>query len=223
MNLIEQDSSKQSEVSDYTSGFAHDMAVVCRLRKIRLRYSLFSPYFPSKIMATMFPKKILIDGYNVIKAPRVGFPGFSSLELQREHLIKVLKSHPQLRGSQTMVVFDSRENIPPSRTQKYGKLTIIFAPPDKSADEVIQHFVRRSSQPGDVLVVTSDRRIQFTAKDHGARAMESHVFWQKLQMRKKSRAVDSAEPKEGTTPLSDREVKEWLSLFRNRDGESNEK
>ncbi|HFE65606.1 MAG TPA: hypothetical protein ENK14_14495 [Caldithrix sp.] len=174
-------------------------------------------------MATMFPKKILIDGYNVIKAPRVRFPGFSSLELQREHLIKVLKSNPQLQRSQTTVVFDSRIYIPPSRTQKHGNLTVIFTPLNKSADEVIQQLVRQSSQPGKILVVTSDRSIQFTAKDHGARAMESHVFWQKLQTRKKNRSVGRGEPQEGATPLSDREVKEWLSLFRSRGGENDER
>ncbi len=165
-------------------------------------------------------KKIIIDGYNLIK--RVGgvFSGLPSLEAQRNHLLRLLASSSSLSGISIVLVFDSSWEGLPNPPVVYRNIKIVFSQNNKKADEIIQQFIRRSSSPGQLLIVTSDREIQYTALDHGARIMGSQDFWKQIQRPVSRKASASSLP---DRELTDREIKDWLKLFNQKDqGEEND-
>lgn len=164
-------------------------------------------------------KKIIIDGYNLIKSPRSAFPASGSLEAQRDHLLRILESAPALRDKVVTVVFDGGEPFPGPHTQKHGRIRLIFSGPQKQADDVIQGMIRRAAHPGELHIVTSDRQIQYTARDHGAYVTDSSIFWKMLHPG--TAPPDNADEKP-VDPLPDREVEEWLKMFQNRSDEENE-
>jgi predicted RNA-binding protein with PIN domain len=159
--------------------------------------------------------KIIIDGYNLILAVREDFPGNLDLEGQREHLLRVLNSSQQLKKFRLIVIFDGRsevKNLAPSS----GRIRIIFSKGRKKADQIIQELVRKDPTPGQIEVVSSDREIQFTAKDHGAKVRESRDFWQQIRLKQNSKSGTGRNKTETDRSLSDREVREWLEIFKNK-------
>ncbi|MFZ0391978.1 MAG: NYN domain-containing protein [Calditrichia bacterium] len=156
-------------------------------------------------------KKILIDGYNVIFKAGSDFGNLPSLEAKRDHLIRLLSSSPALRSRQVLVIFDSRERQPSAGNPSRKNVRVRFSRPGQEADEVIQQLVRKSANPATVRVVSSDRQIQHTARDHGAQVMEALEFWNSLHTPAAPRRnkQQAAEPE-----ISDREVEMWLNFFR---------
>jgi len=167
-------------------------------------------------------KKIIIDGYNLIKSPLISFPDSDSLEAQREHLLRILQSYPALRNRQVTVVFDGGEPFPGPHSYKYGHIQFVFSGPKKQADDVIQRMIRKAPRPAELHIVTSDRRIQFTARDHGAEVTDSPAFWKMLHATPGPTGSEEHTGEKPADRLSDREVKEWLKRFQNRANKENE-
>lgn len=167
-------------------------------------------------------KIIIIDGYNLIKSPRVSFPQANSLEAQREYLLQILQSSPALRNRQVTVVFDGGEPFPGPHTYTYGHIRLVFSGPRKTADEVIQQMIRKASRPAELHIVTSDRRIQFTARDHGAIVTDSPTFWEMLHITPVPTGSGEQIDEKPADALPDGEVQEWLKMFQNRTNDEDE-
>ncbi len=126
---------------------------------------------------------LIIDGYNVLHScgmtGRTAGPG--SLERARQELLAALKRHlPSPQRRRTTVVFDSQEiNLPPVMTE--ADILIEFAVDHPSADERIIELVRQHSAPGQLLVVSSDHRIQRVALARRCRTIDSEIWMDQLR------------------------------------------
>ncbi|GAB4375853.1 MAG: NYN domain-containing protein [Calditrichia bacterium] len=164
----------------------------------------------------MARKTIIIDGYNVIKSPDIPFPQSGDLEEQREHLIRMLRSNPMVRETKMIVVFDGfTPTVSPVDTG-HKNISVQFSGMKKSADDIIREKIRRFPKPSLLEVVTSDRDIQFTARSHGVKVVPVAEFWQKLHGGTQSFPKPQSEPIQKESGLSDREVQEWLALFKKK-------
>ncbi|MEJ2635858.1 MAG: NYN domain-containing protein [Calditrichia bacterium] len=161
--------------------------------------------------------KIIIDGYNLIKSVPDGFSRQESLESQREHLLRILHSSPQLNNQKIVVVFDGSSGLPGLHPPRYRGIQVVFSGDKKEADDVIKEMIRTSGSPGNLQIVSSDLQIQFTAKDHGAGVIGSQEFWSQLNSPRASSRTDSSPAYPPDAELSDKEVRKWLELFKNRE------
>ncbi len=160
---------------------------------------------------------VILDGYNLVHSRN--FPGKKgrSLESQRDYLVQLIRQYAARTRRHCLVVFDSK--IPFSRqTRKYSRVEVRFSPPHKEADHVIQEFIRNSKNPRALLVVSSDREIQHTARAHGAQVMSSESFWAselpaRMPPPTNLPAEDDEQKPDGE--LSEQELQEWLRLFTN--------
>lgn len=152
----------------------------------------------------------LIDGHNLIGQ----MPG---LRLDDPHdeakLIEHLSRYRAATGHAVTVVFDAGGGYRPGKTQKQRGITVQFAPPGKTADQIIIRRVRRVKNPQALMVVTSDRAVQTAAQHAQVRVVSSGEFARQLR----GRGASSGDiPDAGSRPdvqLSADEVDEWLDLF----------
>ncbi len=164
----------------------------------------------------------LIDGYNLIRKNPAAFSSMNSLEKKREHLIKLLRSDPELKKSEITVVFDGTPAEFPREKLRTSRIRILFSAKPEEADDIIRDIVRKKATGGNLIVVSSDRVIQNSATVHGASVMNSENFWRKIGKKK----TKGASIQEGTAfqdrELSEREVKKWMELFQKHSGDQSE-
>lgn len=167
----------------------------------------------------MKAEKLIIDGHNLLKAPNSRVPGIGIYEEELAHLVRLIRSWQAGERHQVTIVFDGNRPDHPELTNGRG-VQLRFSGAGKTADEVIQQMVRRAPHPGKILVVTSDRAIQFTARDHGAQVCGSNEFWNQLSS--PSQPPTPAPPEEKPNGVSNAaELKEWMDLFQ-RNGQDDD-
>ena len=151
---------------------------------------------------------ILIDGHNLVGR-------LSQLSLEdpddEEKLVSLLKSYRARTGKAITVVFDPGGAFALSQKRRRGGIETVFAPHGSSADAVIAKRVRRSRNPRDCLVVTSDRNLAETVAGQGARVRSAEDFARELS------PLRDRSPDWKDVPPSAEEVETWLSLFERRD------
>lgn len=163
--------------------------------------------------------RLIIDGYNLLNCGNLDIPLNLELETQRDYLIRQLQNYAATQNCHITVVFDNRQRSA-SAFSPAKLLKIIFSSPGKEADDVIRKMVRKSKAPAKLTVVTSDRVIRMTAKDHGVSNLTSEEFGRMIC--KNSTANSSNKKFQQTktkfqSDLSDAEVDYWKTLFENRD------
>jgi predicted RNA-binding protein with PIN domain len=140
---------------------------------------------------------ILIDGYNLMYASDV-FPagGPPTLERVREalldHLAQLL---PAKELARTIIVFDAAQ-APPGlpRELVHRGLAVRFARRGGSADELLEELIAAEPDPRNLLVVSSDHRVQRTARQRGANYTDSQPWHAQLAQDAKSRAASEKLP-----------------------------
>lgn len=122
----------------------------------------------------------LIDGYNLLHASGV-FPSSSgppTLERSRLALLDFLveRIHPKLLA-RTRVVFDA-VHAPPGleREMTHRGLAVMFAHRGGSADELLEQLIAAEPDPRNLLVVSSDHRVQRAARQRGAQYIDSEAW-----------------------------------------------
>ena len=121
--------------------------------------------------------RLLIDGYNLMWAGNiVGREGRgTSLQRSRTALLELLyRLLPRETRSRTMVVFDA-SNAPPGLPKKagYKGIHVRFADRREEADDVLIELIHSSTHARQLVVVSSDHRIQREARRRGATAIDS--------------------------------------------------
>ena len=167
-------------------------------------------------------KKIIIDGYNLIKANPDIFSKMSDLESQRTHLLKILQSAPALLAQEILLVFDGTSSHSFPGTETKGRIQIIFSGKNQEADEVIQNLIRKNAASQKIQVISSDRSIRNTASDHRVSTITSHEFWRILLGSDPKTRQATNDNSSSNRQLSDNEVQEWLKLFQKREESDNE-
>ena len=130
---------------------------------------------------------IIIDGYNMIRQSP-GLRDLDRMDIQqgREALIDWLAVYKRIRPHKITVIFDGSNAPALSARRDFIKgIAIRFSRGGETADAVIKRMARQEKEQA--LVVSSDREIVETAKSHGAAAISSPEFEEKLVMAEQMR------------------------------------
>ncbi|MCA9058071.1 MAG: NYN domain-containing protein, partial [Planctomycetaceae bacterium] len=127
---------------------------------------------------------LIIDGYNLMHAAGYARPRYGPGDLERRrgqfirHLASAIRSD-QL--SDTTVVFDAFESSGTDReTQHLSGMQVQFAPPGMDADSEIEELLISHNSPRQIVVVSSDHRLQKAASRRGSKCVDSEIFWKQL-------------------------------------------
>lgn len=171
---------------------------------------------------------LLIDGYNVI-AP-VAPPGRCSdplwLHRERERLLGRLRDHlPEQVRRLTIVIFDAA-NPPTVTGHQYSGfgVDIRFAVGYPEADDLIEELIAACATPKRLAVVSSDHRLQVSAKRRSATVYDSEAWLDHLVAgrvrlapgvfdRLVVRQEENSEQEESSSLPSPNEVNAWLKEF----------
>jgi predicted RNA-binding protein with PIN domain len=153
--------------------------------------------------------RYLIDGYNLLYAMGAlkGPVGPQGLERARQRLLGWIEGVFQDRTSSVTVVFDGTHG---EAVLTAGGIEVIFAAGNEEADDLIERLIKKSTAPGQLTVVSSDRRLRQAADRRNARSVTSEDFTLELEKLRKARLKSVPGPKaEG--PVGSPE--EWLREF----------
>ena len=150
----------------------------------------------------------LIDGHNLIAK-------MSSIELGdpngEAELVLLLRKWTG-RGSRrrVSVVFDGGLPGGENRLLSTSKVQVVFAPRDRTADDLLIGRIRRLDNPAEHTVVTGDHSVGSVAQSCKANLISSRSFAQTLEgFDAHGKIAEQTQERE----LSDAEVDEWLDLF----------
>jgi uncharacterized protein len=147
----------------------------------------------------------LIDGHNLI--PKIGLR-LDSMDDEME-LVAILQEFCRLERRQAEVYFDGAPP-PQAGTRKLGAVTAHFVPLGTTADDAICRRLKRMGRSAkNWTVVSSDRQVQTEARASGADLISSDEFARQLK-----KARETAPKATGDRKLSNQEVEDWLSLFK---------
>lgn len=158
---------------------------------------------------------LLIDGYNLLHATGiVGRRG--GLQASREALLRFLAAAVEpAERPRTTVVFDAVE-APPGlpRTVSFEHMTVRYASDYPDADALLEELIAANHVPRQLLVVSSDHRVQRAAQRRRARFVDSDV-WFAEAVRRRRRIAAPAKPTviRPSGKLSADETAYWLAEF----------
>ncbi len=158
-------------------------------------------------------QKLLIDGHNLIGQT----PGLSLADpYDGQKLIVMLRQYAARKQARIVVVFDSGTASHAGGKSKElsgGNVTAIFAGSHTIADRSLMERIRELKQPGDWVVVSSDREVQQAGLRRKMTVWNSAEFARKLGT-SPQREAEPPEPKD--SGLTQAEVDEWLKVFKRR-------
>ncbi len=148
----------------------------------------------------------LMDGHNLI--PRLGLR-LDSVDDEME-LIAILQEFCRMERKQVEVYFDGAPT-PQAGTRKLGVVTAHFVRLGATADNAIRIRLKKLGRAAkNWTVVSSDRQVQAEAQAAHAEVISSNSFAKLLKQ-----ARDSAPKSAEDRKLSQKEVDDWLKLFKN--------
>jgi len=157
------------------------------------------------VMAT----RTIIDGNNLLYAMHEHAP---LPAVGRETLVKIVSRWARKTNTDVTIVFDG----PPSRWTlgqqvKYKRVALSFAAP-RTADDVIIEMIRRVTDPGTILIVSTDTAIRYEARRRRCSCSRSAEFVAELF------AIDVTKPDRTVAPEkpehpSPEETEKWLDVF----------
>ncbi|HUG17823.1 MAG TPA: NYN domain-containing protein [Planctomycetaceae bacterium] len=162
----------------------------------------------------------LIDGYNVLHAAGLARPtyGPGDLERARHRLLRLLVNYLSDREiSRARVLFDAFDAPAGlSRHSSFEGLQISFAETGSDADSLIEDLIQSHSAPRQIIVVSSDRRLQKAAHRRRAKSIDSAAFLDEILHRTPRGDEDDFIPDPNPKyegQLSSGELAEWMKLF----------
>ena len=170
-------------------------------------------------MATPF---LIIDGYNLLHAAGLARANYAQGDLQRQRhqlLIRLAGSLSTEERQRSTVVFDAID-APTGldREFEHNGIAVLFAEPGHEADEVIEHLVATHSASRNLIVVSSDHRLQRAARSRRAESLDSEAFLARLSRRGGAaqatlRSSEGSDRATGPSSASDPDVTYWLREF----------
>jgi predicted RNA-binding protein with PIN domain len=160
---------------------------------------------------------LIIDGYNLLHA--AGFArrryGPGQLERCRAQLLAYLaKRLTDAERERATVVFDAAE-APPGLPRQFtaAGITVRFAAPGKDADDTIEELIAAHSAPRQIWLVSSDHRLQRSARKRRGTFVDSEEFVQELQRRGPICGKHSPEAASSPEQANETETERWLREF----------
>ncbi len=162
---------------------------------------------------------LIIDGYNLMHATGIARRQYApgDLERCRNQFINILSlAISEEQSARTIIVFDAFD-APSGLSRKYqiDGITILFAQPGHDADTVIEEMIEDHSSPRQVMVVSSDHRIQRAARKRRAQSIDSDLFLielEKLAEKRKKRG-EALPPQKLGNHITELETNYWLEQF----------
>lgn len=151
----------------------------------------------------------LVDGHNLI--PNI--PGLSLSALEDElELIPWLQEFCRQRRKQVEVYFDrGQHGVPPRKG--FGLVSAVFVPAGMTADNAIRLRLRQLGKGArNWIVVSSDRQVQAEARSARAQVISSADF--AAQLIETARTAAPRSHNASPPSLNEREVNEWMEIFR---------
>jgi len=152
--------------------------------------------------------RYLIDGHNLIAK-------MSSIELgdpNCEAELVLLLRRWTARGSRrkVSVIFDGGLPGGENRLLSTSRVQVVFAPRDRTADDLLIGRIHRLDNPAELTVVTGDHAVGDVAQTSKAKLISSSSFARTLDaFDAQGETVDQSEDRD----ISDAEVDAWLELF----------
>jgi predicted RNA-binding protein with PIN domain len=161
---------------------------------------------------------LLIDGYNLLHVTDIFAAPGPSTELHRCRmaLLDFLAAaiDPRER-KQTKIVFDAA-GAPPGlpSTLTHDEMTVHFARRHSDADELIEELLDECAAPKRLLVVSSDHRVQRSARQHGAGFVDSDKWFEELKRARRHPDTESSiEPRKPDVETLLNEAEYWIREF----------
>ncbi|MBN1590083.1 MAG: NYN domain-containing protein [Pirellulales bacterium] len=161
---------------------------------------------------------LLIDGYNLLNVSGILSRGVGpgSLERSRLALLNFLAASLDPKEiPRTTVVFDAA-NAPPGLPRKvdYRGIHVHFASRWPDADSLIEELIRQDDSPRQLVVVSSDHRLQRAARRRRAKATDSDVWYARVvRQRRRRQAQEQVQPARPPVPLLEEDVEYWFRQF----------
>lgn len=163
---------------------------------------------------------IIIDGYNLLHAAGLSQARYAPGDLNRQRhrlLVRLAQALTAAERVRCTVVFDAKDapsGLDPQR--RHAEMTVQFAEPGHDADTLIEALIDAHHAPTQLLVVSSDHRLQKAAKHRHAKSLGSDDFLSELANRARA-ATRSAEPtakpaSNDVTATAD-DVSFWMAEF----------
>lgn len=182
--------------------------------------AVYSPILGATIMRLMARPFLIIDGYNLMHAAgmtgrRYG-PG--QFEKSRNRFLRFLATH--LGASErrrTVVVFDAQSaELGQTRVAPFEEMEILFSS-GRDADDLIEEIIAAHSSPKQILLVSSDHRLQKAARRRRAKSVDSEEFVAELE-RHGPTAHEPPRPASTNNPkysgqISPEELDMWMREF----------
>ncbi|MEE2706663.1 MAG: NYN domain-containing protein [Planctomycetota bacterium] len=171
------------------------------------------------ISHAQFKVSLIIDGYNLIYAAGIvsGSDGPANLERSRAALLGFLAESVEPKQlPRTTVVFDAGPHAPRGlpRTWTYRKMTIRFATGYESADDLIEELIQTDTAPRQLILVSSDHRLQRAARRRRATSVDSDRWYQEtIRNRRFRHHADDDDTAKPVTRPSEGEVARWVEQF----------
>lgn len=163
----------------------------------------------------------LIDGHNLIgKLPDISL---SDADDEIRLILRLKAWTAEQKQRQVTVVFDGGITGGISHRLSTKAITVVFAPPGKTADDLLLQRLKGLANPRNYTLISSDRRILDAAKVARIKHLKSEEFiaqfgfvFAEPEEKKPSHAPAPEPPtaeKEDDPQVSAAEVQEWLDLF----------
>lgn len=147
----------------------------------------------------------IIDGHNLIGQ-------MAGLRLDdpddEQKLVVLLRGYLRHAKKKGTVVFD-RGQLTGQRGLSNSILSVRFARPPRTADDVIVELVRHERNPRGLTVVTSDARVQAAVRERGALVRDAAAFARDM-------VTTPSLPNQKEKGLSSAEVELWEKEFKSR-------
>lgn len=122
----------------------------------------------------------IVDGNNVMGARPDGWWADRTGAMAR--IVRLCNAFHQRTGHEVVVVFDGRTRDEVTGVAEAG-VSVRFAdrPEDDPADAAIVDLIAGASDPGELVVATSDRELAERVEEHGAEVVGGGTFRDRLE------------------------------------------
>ncbi|AQT70239.1 putative RNA-binding protein containing a PIN domain protein [Anaerohalosphaera lusitana] len=151
----------------------------------------------------------IIDGYNLLRYAQQ-HDDYEALE--DASLCHVLNLFLKRVNERAQIVFDGIGPPDKSGLRSRGNIEVYFSGRGIEADDIIEGKVMASTDPANLVIISSDRQIRTVARQRKATAITSDVFWMILchELDKKK---GKPEPREKRQGINNSETDQWLDEF----------